>query len=72
MNISGTWLLASMLIGTVGGGFFLYGKKQARAPQLIAGILLFADSSLVPDILWMSIGACAVLGLLWGALRVGV
>jgi len=72
MNFSAGWLIASMLVGTVGGGFFLYGKKQARMPQLFAGILLVIDSGIVSDVLWMSIGAGVVVALLWGALRAGL
>jgi hypothetical protein len=30
----------SFLIGSVGFGFFIYGKKQSRLPQLIAGLLM--------------------------------
>ncbi|MBK7643822.1 MAG: hypothetical protein IPJ19_12380 [Planctomycetes bacterium] len=70
MDISGSWLMTSMLVGTVGGGFFLYGKKQSRLPQMLTGLLIGADS-FVSDPLWMCVGAGVVLVLLWGALRAG-
>lgn len=72
MNLTPSWLMASVLVGALGAGLFIYGKKQSRAPQLLAGILLFVDSCVVPDVLWMYLGAGAVIGLLWGALRAGV
>lgn len=35
-----TTLMTGMLLGCIGGGYFLYGKKQAHAPALISGCLL--------------------------------
>jgi hypothetical protein len=72
MNFSGAWLMTSMFVGTVGAGFFIYGKKQARMPQLFAGILIAIDSGIVSSPLWMCVGAGAVLGALWFALRAGL
>jgi hypothetical protein len=72
MSFSAGWVIASMLVGSVGGGFFIYGKKQARLPQLFTGILLVLDSGVVSNVLWMYIGAGVVLALLWGALRTGL
>jgi hypothetical protein len=69
---SGAWIMTSLLVGSVGGGFFLYGKKQARLPQLLVGILIALDSALMPDTLWMCVGAGALLGALWFALRAGL
>jgi hypothetical protein len=73
MNFSAGWLLSSFLVGSIGVGFFLYGKKQARLPQLAAGILMVIDSSgIISSPLWMCVGASAVLGALWVALRAGL
>jgi hypothetical protein len=72
MNFSGSWLLTSLLVGSVGAGFFLYGKKQARLPQLAAGILIVIDSTIVASPLWMFLAAGAVLGALWFAVRAGL
>jgi len=72
MNLSGSWLMTSMFVGTVGVGFFIYGKKQARMPQLFAGILIALDSGVVSSPLWMCVGALGVLGALWMALRAGL
>jgi hypothetical protein len=72
MNFSGAWLMTSMFVGTVGAGFFIYGKKQARMPQLFAGILITLDSGVISSPLWMCVGAVGVLGALWFALRSGL
>ncbi len=37
----GTSLMLSMIWGAIGTGFFIYGKKQAKAMYLICGIGLF-------------------------------
>jgi hypothetical protein len=71
MDFSGGSLFLSLAIGAVGAGFFIYGKKQARLPQLCAGVLIALDSGIVSSTLWMCVGAAAVLGALWVVLRAG-
>lgn len=34
------WLLWGLLFGSVGAGYFLYGRKQARMVPLACGLLL--------------------------------
>jgi hypothetical protein len=48
-------LFASLIWGSVGFGYFIYGKKQRVTPPLIGGILMIAVSYLVPDWLWMTL-----------------
>ena len=72
MNLSGAWLFTSLFVGSVGAGFFLYGKKQERAPQLIAGILIAIDSCIVSSPTWMCLSALGVIGALWFAVRAGI
>lgn len=36
----GTTLMCSMLFGSIGLGYFIYGKKQQRIIPLLAGIVL--------------------------------
>ena len=71
MNLSAGWLLSSLFVGTVGLGFFVYGKKQTRLPQLLAGIVLILESTFVPTPAWMFASAVLAIGALWAALRVG-
>ena len=62
-------IIAGFIISTVGFSFFLYGKKQARVPQLVVGILLMVAPFLVTNPLWMSVTAILVLVGLRIALR---
>ena len=39
MNLDPTWLFLSLLPSGVGFVLFVYGKKQERWPQLVAGLL---------------------------------
>ena len=40
MNLDPTWLFLSLIPSGVGFVLFVYGKKQQRWPQLVAGLLL--------------------------------
>jgi hypothetical protein len=72
MDLSPGTLIASMLVSTVGFGFFLYGKKQVRLPQLATGVVLMAYPYFVGGAaLVIGIGAGIVLAL-WLALRAGI
>ena len=49
MNFDPTWLFLSLIPGGIGFVLFVYGKKQQRWPQLVAGLALliypyFTDS----------------------------
>jgi len=66
-----TTLLLSVLISAVGVGFFLYGKKQQRAPQLVVGIVLIGYTYFVSSVAVMLAIAVALLAVLWVAVRLG-
>ncbi len=70
MDLSPGWVMSSLVVGSLGFAFFLYGKKQTRLPQLFAGLALMADSC-VGSPLWMAIGAALVIGAMWAAVRAG-
>ena len=62
MTFDSTWLFVSLIPSGVGLGLFLYGKKQSRVPQLIAGLLLmvypfFTDTLLSLVGVGLAIGA---------------
>lgn len=65
------WMMTSMLVGTIGGGLFLYGKKQSRLPQLVTGIAMFVESTFVPSIPWMIASAVAAIVVCIGVVRAG-
>jgi len=72
MDLSFGGLMLSMLIGSVGVGLFVYGKKQSRIPQLVAGVVLIAYPYFVPN-LWLMAGiAVALLAALWLAVKAGL
>ncbi|HLY73194.1 MAG TPA: hypothetical protein VKU80_03675 [Planctomycetota bacterium] len=67
MDLSAGSLFLSLAIGAVGAGFFIYGKKQRRIPQLVGGIVLSVYPYFVPN-LWVMAGiAAGVVLVIWAA-----
>ena len=55
-------LIASIIWGALGTGYFIYGKKQSSAPALLGGIALVAISFFLADsALWMSLAGVAIM-----------
>jgi len=54
-----TFLVGS-IAGAVGGGYFLYGKKQAKAVPMLCGALLIAYPYFIENI-WLTLGIGVVL-----------
>ena len=71
MSFDPTALFVSVLISAVGVGFFLYGKKQQRAPQLVAGIALMGYTYFVSSVAVMLAIGAAILVALWVAVKIG-
>jgi hypothetical protein len=69
MDIPIAVLVTGFLFSTVGFSLFLYGKKQARPPQLVAGGLMMLLPFVVPGALWITATELSSLGALWLALR---
>ncbi len=72
MNGPGASLFASLIVSSIGIGFFLYGRKQRRLPQGIVGLALSVAPYLVPGVAWMLAVSALLLAGLWLALRAGV
>jgi hypothetical protein len=71
MDIDANALFASMFVSSIGFVAFMYGKRQGRFPQLVVGLALMIFPYFVSNVLLMlGIGA-ALLGALWGAVRLG-
>jgi len=55
--------LVGSIAGAVGGGYFLYGKKQARPAPMVCGVLLMAYPYFIEN-LWLTLGVglllCAI------------
>jgi hypothetical protein len=67
MNIgSSSSLFASLIWGSIGLGFAIYGKKQRAMAPLLGGILLMALSYFIGSALVMSlVGGALVAGIVW-------
>ncbi len=45
----------------MGFSLFMFGKKQQRLPQLVAGMLMMASPLFIRDPIWVSVTAVAML-----------
>jgi hypothetical protein len=65
MGISST-LFASLIWGSIGLGFAIYGKRQRSIAPLVGGILLMGISYVMSSALYMSLaGTALVVGIFW-------
>jgi hypothetical protein len=64
-------LFLNIVIGSVGLALFLYGKKQARVPQLTVGVALMVCPYFVATWHALVAIATALLLALWWAVRAG-
>ena len=70
MDISST-LFASLIWGSIGLGFAIYGKKQKALAPLLGGILLMGISYFIGSALVMSlVGVGLVAGIVWAGKHV--
>jgi hypothetical protein len=69
--MSSNALLASVLVGSIGLGLAVYGKRQRRVPHGVAGVLLMVYPYFVPSLALMLVIAAALLGLLYLARHLG-
>jgi hypothetical protein len=66
LNISSGLLIASLIWGSIGTGFAVYGWKQKDMPTLFGGIALIAISYFLGSALYMSIvGTLLVGAIIW-------
>jgi hypothetical protein len=69
MTFDATWLILSLIPSGAGFVLFVYGKKQARWPQLVAGLLFMVYPYFTSSVLALvSVGAflsLALYYLLW-------
>ncbi|HXN33921.1 MAG TPA: hypothetical protein VN894_18755 [Polyangiaceae bacterium] len=71
MALDGNALLLSLAIGCVGLACFVYGRRQGRFPQMLAGAALSIYPYFVANPLAMAAIAVGVGVLLWVAVRLG-
>ena len=58
---SASFLFASLVWGSVGFGYFIYGKKQTSWAAMIGGVLMMASSYFVGSALLMSLACIALM-----------
>ena len=68
---SASFLFASLVWGSVGFGYFIYGKKQSSWPAMIGGIVMMAASYFVASALLMSLIAIAIIVFVYLLLKQG-
>ena len=71
MTLDPTWLFLSLIPGGVGFVLFMYGKKQERSPQLVAGLVMMVYPYFTQSLAGLLGVGLAVIGGLWLALRGG-
>ena len=70
--MDGNTIISGFVVSTVGMGFFMYGKKQGRAPQIAFGVLAMVYPYFVGGPLLIFGIFAALLALMWIAIRMGV
>ena len=65
------WLFLSLIPSGIGFVLFIYGKKQARMPYLVAGIVLMVYPIFTPTVLSLVGVGVLVCAALWMAVRAG-
>ena len=70
--MDGNVILAGFAVSTVGFGFFMYGKKQGRAPQIAFGLIAMVYPYFIPSPLLVLAVFMVLLAGLWLAVRSGL
>jgi hypothetical protein len=61
MNFSSSILFASLFWGSIGTGYFIYGKKQRSWPPMVGGVAMIGVSYLVAFVSLMSLVSIAII-----------
>ena len=69
--LDANFLLASLIWGSVGAGYFIYGKRQQAWVPMIGGILMMAVSYWVGSALVMSLICAGLMARIYVLLRQG-
>jgi hypothetical protein len=66
-----SFLFASLVWGSVGLGYFIYGKKQGSWVPMIGGVLMMCASYFVSSALLMSLVCAGLMALIYFLLKQG-
>ena len=61
-NLSASFLFANLIWGTVGFGYFIYGKKQSSWVPMVGGVVMIAVSYIVGSALLMTVLSLGIIG----------
>jgi hypothetical protein len=64
-------LFASLAVSSIGFVLVTYGRRMARLPQVVAGLVLMVYPYFVPGVVATLVVAAALLAALWLAVRFG-
>ena len=71
MDFDPTWLFLSLIPSGIGFVLFVYGKKQARMPQLVVGLVMMFYPYVTTTVpMLLGLGALLV-AILWYAVKLG-
>jgi hypothetical protein len=70
--MDGNTILAGFAVSTVGMGFFMYGKKQSRPPQMAFGVIAMVYPYFAGGPLLVLGVFVLLLALMWLAIRAGM
>ncbi len=68
---SPSFLFASLVWGSVGLGYFIYGKKQQSIGAMIGGILMMAIAYFISSALAMSLVSLLIIGSVYFLVKMG-
>ena len=71
MTLDARWIVASLIVSSIGFVLVSYGRKQARVPQTLVGVALLVYPYFVPNVVAMLIIAGVLCAGLWLAVRLG-
>ena len=68
---SASFLFASLIWGSIGMGYFIYGKKQQSWEAMTGGILMIVTSYFIGSALLMSLACLGIMGAVYWLLKRG-
>jgi len=69
--MDGNTIISGFVVSTVGMGFFMYGKKQSRPPQMAFGVIAMVYPYFAGGPLLVLGIFVLLLALMWLAIRMG-
>ena len=69
MKLEPGYLLASLLVGSIGFVLFTYGRKRRRMPHASVGLVMLVYPYFVADVAIMLALCAALCALCWGMVR---